>query len=504
MSYLGVDIGTTGCKAFSFDAQGVQIASAYREYPTLTPQPGWAELDPDQVCAACMEVIRQAAAACKSAGDPVCGLGISSQGEAFTPLDRDGRTLGNAMVSSDSRAAATVESFAHSFGRERLYRITGHTAHPMFTLFKLLWLRDHRPDAWQRSARFLCFEDLLHHRLGLDPAIAWPLAGRTMLFDLHTHAWNAEILAAAGIDARQLSRPLSSGSVVGTVPDALAEDLSLARGTIVVTAGHDQPCGALGSGVTVKGRAMWSTGTVDCITPSFAEPVLSDELYRSNLCTYDHAMPGMYTTVAFNLTGGNLLKWFRDEWGQLEVQEAARTGASAYELLLRQMPLEPTNLLVLPHFNPTGTPYFDTGSTGAILGLRVTTHRGEVLRALLEGLAYEMRLNLDIMERSGIPIQELRAIGGGARNPSWNQLKADVLGKPITTVLVTEAGCLADAMLARAAHSGESLQEIVNRWVKTGPVLEPDPAKAAYYADRFADYQRLYPALRALGGASNA
>jgi len=504
MSYLGIDVGTTGCKAVAFDAEGNERASAYREYRTLVPQAGWTELDSDEVCAACMDAIRQAAETCRLAGDPVRGLGVTSQGEAFTPLDRQGHALAHAMVSSDSRAAAITESFAQDLGRKALYEITGHTAHPMFTLFKLLWLRRNRPDVWKRAARFLCFEDLLHQRLGVDPAIAWPLAGRTMLFDIHAHVWSSDILAAVGVEQTQLARPLPSGTVVGTVPERIAEELALARGTVVVTGGHDQPCGALGSGVTTAGRAMYATGTVDCITPSFSAPIQSEELYRSNLCTYDHAMPGMYTTVAFNLTGGNLLKWFRDEWGQREVEQAARTGSSAYELLLQQMDSHPSGLLVLPHFNPTGTPYFDTESTGAIIGLRVTTHRGEVLRALLEGLAYEMRLNLDIMVRSGIQIHELRAIGGGARSPIWNQLKADVLGKPITTVAVTEAGCLGVAMLVRAAQSGERLDDIVARWVKTGPVLEPDRKNAAYYGDRFAVYQRLYPALRALRSATSA
>ncbi|HOJ23483.1 MAG TPA: FGGY family carbohydrate kinase, partial [Armatimonadota bacterium] len=197
MSYIGLDVGTTGCKAVAFDARGRQLASASREYATLSPREGWAELDSREVGDACLAVIREAAAACS--GDPVRGIGISSQGEAFTALGPDGEVLANAMVSSDARAAEIAERWSSEFGREKLYRITGHTAHPMFSLFKLLWVRDHQPDVWQTARHFYCFEELVQHRLGLEPAISWPLAGRTMLFDVRAHDWSPEILDAVGL-----------------------------------------------------------------------------------------------------------------------------------------------------------------------------------------------------------------------------------------------------------------------------------------------------------------
>jgi xylulokinase len=237
---------------------------------------------------------------------------------------------------------------------------------------------------------------------------------------------------------------------------------------------------------------------VDCICPAFPLPVFSDELFASNLCTYDYTVQGMYTTIAFNLTGGNLLKWFRDEFGQAEVAEAARTGANSYDLLLQTMADEPASLLVLPYFTPTGTPYFDAGATGAILGLRLSTKRGEVLRALLEGLAYEMRLNLDILARSGIATNQLLAIGGGAKSRRWLQLKADVLNRPITKVAVAEAASLGAAMLARVALGGEDILAVVKQCVRQEETIEPEPARAACYEERFATYLQLYPTLRNL------
>lgn len=497
MSTLGLDIGTSGCKAVVFDADGRQIAEAFREYSTLMPQEGWAELESRRVMDSCVSVIAATAGACART-DPVRAIGISSQGEAFTPVSPGGEIMGNAMVSFDTRAAGLASAWSATFGRERLYELTGHTPHPMFTLFKLLWLRENRPDIWKTAGRFLCFEDLMHLGLGLEPAISHPLAGRTMLFNVCTHAWDPAILSAAGLAPDRLARTLPAGAVVGAVPAARAGELGLGRDVVVVAGGHDQPCGALGAGVLSPGKAMYGMGTVECICPAFETPVFSESLFRSNLCTYDYTIPGMYTTVAFCLTGGNLLRWFRDEWAAEEVRQARETGGNAYERILESMPERPTDLLVLPHFTPTGTPHFDAEATGAILGLRLSTKRREVLRALLEGVTFEMKLNVDILEKSGVRIREFIAIGGGARSRRVCQLKADVLNRPITRAAVTEAGCLGVAMLAQAAVTGERLDGIVRRWVRTQDVLDPNPQRAGFYEERFRTYQELYPLVRGL------
>jgi len=494
LSYLGLDIGTTGSKAGLFDGDGRLLALAYREYPLLSPEPGWAEIDSEQVSRACLDVIREAAAACGD--DPVRGVGISCQGEAFTPVGPNGEILGNGMVSSDARADSIVGPWSREFGDQRLYEITGHTSHPMFTIFKLLWLRENRPETWNRAAKVYCFEELIQRRLGLKPAISWPLAGRTMMFNVRTHEWDKEILGSVGLETSQLARAVPSGTVVGTIPDKVAQELGLAKNVPVVAGGHDQPCGALGAGVVEPGLAMYATGTVECICPAFDRPIFDENLFESNLCTYDHTVEGMYTTVLFSLTGGNLLRWFRDEWGQPEVQEAERTGTDVYDLLIETMAGEPTDLLTLPYFTPSGTPYFDAKVPGAILGLRLATRRGQVLRALVEGVALEMRLNVDILEQAGLEIREFRAIGGGAKNRTLTQLKADVLNRPITTMAVTEAGCLGVAMLACAAESGATPRQLVDTWVQPTSVVDPDPRRASVYDDRFGAYKNIYPLMR--------
>ena len=494
MSFLGLDVGTSGCKAVVFDASGQPLASASREYAVISSQPHWAELDSRQVGDACLEVIAEAASQC--AHDRVQGLGISSQGEAFTLLDGQGNVLANAMVSSDSRAIGQVRVFP--FDAIRLYEKTGHTAHPIFSLYKLLWLREECPDLWSKAARILCFEDYIHHRLGLEPAISFSLAARTMLFNVTEKRWDPEILAASGIRAEQFSRPLPPGDVVGTLSGSICEKLNLAPGAIMVTGGHDQVCAALGCGAIRPGIAALGSGTVECIAAAFSEPILTPALRDANLCTYSHAAPGLYATLAYNLSGGNVLRWFRQEWAAREVAATAGNGADVYDLILDLMPEPPTKLMVLPYFTGSGTPHFDNHTPAAILGLRLTTGRGEVLKALLEGLCFELEANLRILGSSGIAVEEIRATGGGAKSPRWLQLKADVFNRTVRIPKVTEAGCLGAALLACAARDQRDVESLVSRWVQLGEATVPDPDRARFYQDRFAHYEETYRCLRAL------
>lgn len=496
MSYLGLDIGTSGCKALVFNDIGEEIAASYREYPLFSPNDGWAELDSEEVCAKCFEVIKEVAK--KTIADPIKAMGISAQGEAFTPVDKNGNILGRGMVSSDTRASKIVNEFSELFGAEKLYLITGHTPYPLFSLFKLIWIKKNQPEVWEKTEKFLFFEDLLHLKLGLKPALGYSLAGRSMLFNVNTHQWDQKILSAIGLNINQLANPMPSGSIVGTIPANIANQLGFKEEVMMIVGGHDQPCGALGAGIISEGMAMYATGTVECITPVFAKPVFNKNLFKNNYCTYDFAIDGMYITVAYSLTGGNILKWYRNEFAFEEKNIANQNGTNVYDVILESLPQKPSKLLVLPYFTPTGTPYFDSEITGAIIGLRLSTTKEEILMALLEGVAFEMRLNLDILEKSGIIIHELRAIGGGGKSRVWTQLKANVLNKPITTVTVTEAGCYGIAMLAKSAIEGIPLKTIISEWVKTADTIVPEPEFASYYAQKFQTYIKLYPALKSI------
>ena len=488
-----MDIGTGACKVAVFDIKGHELAHASREYAVLHPGPGLAELDSEKVIDCCFDIIREVN---EKISEPVVAMCVSSQGEAFTPVAEDGSFLGNAMVSSDIRAAGIVKEWSRDFGQERIYSITGHTPHPLFTLYKILWLKMHKPETWAKSRYFLCFEDLFQFKTGILPCISWSLAGRTMMFDVIKHDWSKEILESVGVDKEKLSHPIASGEVAGQIDINYGRDLGFRNPVLMVAGGHDQTCSALGAGVIKPGLCMYATGSVECFCPMLDSPSFTEELRKNNLCCYDFTVKGKYTTVAYSLTGGNILRWMRDELGQMEIEKAKQSGTNAYTLLLQDMPDIPTELMVLPYFSASGTPYFDSNAKGSILGLQLTTTKGEITRALLEGVAMEMKLNLQLMEKSGMKIDSFVATGGGTSNDKWSQLKADVLNKTIITRNVSETGCFGAAMLACSAFTRIPVTELIMQNQETAGIFIPDNEKADSYERKFETYKQLYPTLK--------
>lgn len=493
-NYLGIDIGTGSCKAVVFNRKGEQLVSAKREYNIVFSDSGGAELDSEKVIQLCFDLIKE----CTSSVEPgsVVALSISSQGEAMTAIDEEGKFLCNAMVSSDNRPAHISGTWSDTFGTERLYEITGHTAHPLFSVFKLLWIKNNRKDIWDKASKFFCFEDLLQYRLGIKPSMSWSLAGRTMMFDVLKHNWSDEILKAVGISSDMLATPIQSGEIAGKIPSNITREIGLANNAVVVSGGHDQTCAALGAGITSEGIALYATGSVECITPAFKKPVFSSNLFNNNFCMYDHAAPGMYVTLAYSLTGGNILQWYRNEFGACEIEQAKKMKIDPYRVILSETDSEPSGLLVLPYFTSSGTPYFDTTTKGAILGLRLSTTKGELIRGLLEGVALEMRLNLEILSQSGLNIKELRVVGGGSNSELWTQLKADVIGKEVYTVSTAEAGCQGAAMLACAAHTGIPIENLSEGWVRKIKSYKPKEMYRKIYNDKFNKYKDIYPLIK--------
>jgi xylulokinase len=477
--------------AFSLD--GVQLASAYEEYPLLFPFPGAAELDSRLVAGAALRVVSQVTA--QTAGDPPRAVGIASQGEAFTPIDAQGRPLANIMTSSDTRGLPYIEAFVSRIGAERLHAITGHTAHPMHSVFKLLWLKSNRPDVWSRTHRLLFAQDLVAHALTGEVATDHSMAARSMLFDVGRREWSAELLAAAELPIERMPAARPAGTPIGTVLPGVARDAGLRPDTVVTLAGHDQPVGALGCGAHRPGAASYAIGTVVCVTPALDRFSPSPALRAANLAVYPHVVPDTYTTVAYNLTGGSAIRWLRDHLFPELAQAARDAGAEPYERLIALASPRPSTLLLLPHFGPTGTPHNEALTTGVLAGLTLSTERSDIVRAFLEGVAYEIRWNLDILADAGLPVQELRAIGGGSRSPSWMQITADILGVPLTTMRVSEATCMGAALLAAGALGVVDAADAAAVWAKPERLYRPDAAVANDYAARFAAYKALYHAL---------
>jgi xylulokinase len=484
MAAIGLDVGTSGAKALLVDGTGRVLARASRGYAVTAPEPGAAELDARMVLAAAEAVVAEVAAAAPGTAQ---AIGISCQGEAVVPVDADGQPLAALQVSSDQRPAAVIAAVLAELPADAIYLRTGHTPAPLFTLFKLRWLAEHHPEIHARARAFHCVEDLIHRHWGLEPAMGLPLAGRTLLFDVRRGTWDAELCALARVRPSQLARPLPSGAAVGRLSAAVAARLGVATGCTVVAGGHDQCCAALGAGAVLPGQAVYGCGTVECITPTFAAPVLSDALRRANLCTYAAAAPGRWASVAYSLTGGNALAWFRQV-----------SGEASYEQLLGELAPAPSPVLALPYLTASGTPWFDGRTAGALTGLRLDTTRGQMLQGLLEGVAYEMRLNLHLLGQAGLAVDSLRATGGGARDFRLCQLKADAIDRPLALLAEPEAGCLGMAAAGWAAVHGADPAATAAAWARTTAVIEPRAAHRQAHAERFAAYRALYGALAGL------
>ncbi|GMV82084.1 MAG: carbohydrate kinase [Planctomycetota bacterium] len=497
MSVIGLDIGTTGVKACAFDAAGKLLGRAYREYPLHFPQNGWIEIDPNQVLEATRTVLFEAAALAAASGDAVRAVATSAQGEAVTPVDAAGRPLGMSIVTFDKRTEGYVKFWDEKIGRKRFFQTTGMPLHGMYSLPKVQWWKDTKPEVYAKAKYFLCYEDLACFAIfGLPPAIGTSLAGRAGAYDVKAKRWSKELFELAGVDPDKWAEPKPAGAVIGEIPAPIAQALGFAKGAKLVAGGHDQALCSLGCGIDRPGRASYVTGTVECMAPVFDAPVLDPEMQTHNFCCYESALPGKYLSIVFNFTGGSLLKWARDSLFP-EVRQAAEIEKQEpYERLLSNLPEGPTNLLVLPHFTTTGTPYLDTRSRGAIVGLQLETKREEVLKAVLEGVTYEMALNARLQRERGIVMQEYRAIGGGAQSAAWMRIKADILGVPVARMENGEAGCLGGAMLGLAALGefksiGEAcaLAKVTSRF-------EPDAKRHAAYGERMQLYAGLYPALK--------
>jgi xylulokinase len=320
------------------------------------------------------------------------------------------------------------------------------------------------------------------------------------MYDLARAEWAGDLLEACGIDVERLS-PLTpaTGGVVGRLRTDLCQKLGIGDEVLLVSGGHDQACAALGSGVIEAGRAMVSTGTAEVVEVASDTLALDDALRRGNISVYRHVVPGLYLAMTLNHSGGLLLRWFRDTLGRWEIEQAKGTGQDAYDLILDRVPEGPTSLLILPHFAGSGTPWFDTESKGAVLGLTFATSHAEIAKAILEGLCFELRVNLDLLRGAGVAIDELHAVGGGARSSLWLQLKADICQVPLRVPQVTDAACLGAALLAGVGAGVYSdLQSAVAQTVHLERRVVPLASSLNAYDARYALYRQVYPTLKAL------
>jgi xylulokinase len=493
MSLLGIDVGTTGCKASAFSEEGRLLASAYCEYDVDSPQPGWAQLDALAIWPEIESIIGQVAHA--TGGDPIQAISVSSLGEAVVPVSRDRRVLAPSILNFDIRGETNWPALGQVFNPEDFYRITGNTLGNHFGLPKIMWIRQHQPELYDAADWFLPWSSFVPFMLGAEPGVDFSLANRLLGFDLEHETWSTDILAASGVDEAKLPTPCPTGTILGRVESGIAGRLGFAPGVMLVAGGHDQCINAIGCGVLDDGQALCGMGTYICIAPVFSMRPPVDGMIERGLNTEHHGVPGKLVSFIYN-QGGALLKWYRNTFAA-ELRPEPGGGSSVYEQLLGEMPNEVSRIMALPHFIATGPPEFITNSSGVLAGLHLNSSRGEILKGLLQGALFYLRECVEALDGTGIELSDFCAAGGGSRSDVWLQLTADIMGKPITRPVCTEAGALGAAIVAGSGVGRfSSIAEGARGLVRHQRTFEPDPRVRQQMESQYQHYRKIWPLMR--------
>lgn len=483
MISLGIDIGGTGCKCVAFSDAGEQLALCYEEYPLAA---GMVNLPPEILSRSVFRVIRDCADKLDEKAE-VAAITVSSFGESFVAVDEDGSALDDIRMYFGNSESAAFDALVETVGAETFMEICRILPDSSYSLAKMLYTREIAPrPVW----KFLFIAGYICYKLSGKAMTDVSLACRSLLYDVKQGCWSRELLTASGISEEQLPKVVQPGTSLGRILPEMAGMLGLPENTVVVLGTHDQIVNALGAGVQTPGDAMDNSGTCECIAPLF--PAIPDSLdfQRDNYACVPYLEGRGYVTYAYNISAGSVVRWFRDALGY----HLKEDGKSIYDILNKTAPGEPTALMVLPFLQGMGgTPDVDPNATGLIAGLTTNTRLPDLYRAILEGITFEMRYNMERLTAGNVRIQRLLACGGGARSPVWLQIKADILGCGIIPVEVEETGAMGSAILGFAAVTGESPFAIAARFRKYAEPVCPNPEHAAVYTRRY----ELYKTLRA-------
>lgn len=365
------------------------------------------------------------------------------------------------------------------------------------------------PSVYEKAAYIFLMEDYVVYHLTGKRQIDYSLATRTMAFDIRNLDWSEKVFEAAGIDMSKMSVPVQTGTDAGNITKVAAERTGLSRNVHIVSVSHDQVAAAVGAGVFDSSVAVDGAGTVECITPVYDEIPDVDIMYRGYFSIVPYVVPGKYVAYAFSYTGGALMQWCTETLAKKEKEQAEAEGISVNEYLEEEFAHTsasdhisgdlPSGLLVLPHFAGAATPYMDTGAKGAVLGMTTDTSVAEIYRGCMEGVVYEMYLNMKALEGSGVCFRKLHATGGGAASREWTQMKADVLGLPVTSLKTSDAGTVGCAMLTGIAIGVfTDLEDAAFHMVEKTETYEPRWEMHEKYMEIYKRYEKLYEAVRPL------
>ncbi len=499
MKLAGLDIGTTGCKLTVFDETGNNLGKAYRDYPVKRAVSGH-EIDVSAIMQGVYDCIHEMAAQYPD----IAGIGVTSFGETFVMTDEEGTPLHTAMLYTDPRGAEECAELMEKMGRVKLIEETGLNPHEMYSISKVMWLKKHMPEVYEKAKHIFLMEDYVMFHLTGNACIDYALASRTMAFNINHLHFSYNICEAAGVDIELFSKPVPTGSVVGTLTTEVASFTGLSTETKIITAGHDQVAAAVGAGAFDGSVAVDGAGTVECLTPIFDEKPDLLSMSEKNYAVVPYVVPGKYVAYAFSYTGGALVQWGTETFAKKEADLAKEEGISVHQYLERAYTgirgTEPSGLLLLPHFAGAATPYMDGGSKGAILGLTADTKAEDLYMACLEGVVYEMALNRNTIDGcTKLHFDKILATGGGARSERWMQMKADVLNVPFVSLKTLDAGTVGSAMMTGVAVGlFDNLEQASETMVHRLKTYEPRAEMHDKYMKLYERYEKVYDAVRPL------
>jgi len=477
------DLGTTGNKATLYNPEGRLLASAFCAYETDYPRPGWAEQDPHDWWRAVAESTRNMLAQANVAPADVAVISFSGQMMGCLPLDRAGRPLRKSIIWADQRAVEQAKRIEDALGMETIYRITGHRISAAYSLAKVLWLRDNEPETFAQAAVFVHAKDYAVLRLTGAIVTDYSDGSSMNLFDLKERAWSQKILEAAGLPESLLPPLHTSKDVVGGVTGEAAEECGLRPGTPVVIGGGDGPCAAVGAGVVREGTAYCYLGSSSWIALAASQPIYDPQLRTFN---FYHLHPERVMPTGTMQAAGGSHAWVKDLFGA-DYETLDEEAASA--------PAGSEGLLFLPYLMGERSPHWDPFARGAFVGLNRRHGRGHLVRAVLEGVALNLRIILDAFRRQGVRPEAIRVIGGGAKSRLWRQIMADVWGVPVLLPQYLEEGTSLGAAIAGGIGVGLFPDfEVAESLVQIQEELEPGPERAIY-DDLYGLFEESYAAL---------
>lgn len=484
---LGLDLGTSACKAVLLAEDGRVIGIGSAEYPVHQPAPTWAEQDPALWWRGAREAIQQALGAAGVEGRDVRGVGLTGQMHGMVALDADLEVIRPAIIWSDQRSAPQAEDLVRRVGTARVVEMVANPPLPNFTATKLLWMAEHEPALYRRIRHVLLPKDYVRLRLTSELGTDVSDASGTLCFDVTARRWSRPACELLGIDPAWWPEASESAQVTGAVSRTGAAQTGLAEGTPVVAGAGDQAASAVGSGIVRSGLVSVTIGTSGVVFAA-TDRVIRDP--QGRLHTFCHAVPEMWHVMGVTQSAGGALAWWKTAFAE---------GQSYDDLMLAAEAIPPgaEGVIFLPYLMGERTPHTDPRARGVFFGLTPRHSAAHCTRAVLEGVSQSMRDCLDLIEEIGCPVHEIRMTGGGAKSPLWRQIQADVFARPVRAVGSSEGPASGAALLA-AVGTGvfDSVAQACQAALTAGAETRPAPDAVAAYIEQGEIYRALYRALR--------